>query len=357
MHFNSYVLKIIFAQKQLVIFFIMLVSAFVVILFFLFFKTFTTYYIDELKNVYPSVYLVKTKKIEEYNLENIEADAEIFELNLDNFAISFDGEESFTLGSIGIRSFSKEHIPKSIANSFEDRDILYVSQKIYALLQETKAFQGKIYLESDIDYKMHAFDVKPFELQDNSKWILLQNSTARKLYRDDFFSKAVFYSQLSEEEIKKRVRSSFKNIIYTWDEHISLISRALKDSMLYLFSLITIAIGVLSIASIIFFARELADDLVHLTRYAFFYAITLRYVYFSYLFIVNITILVILLVAYALALSLNELITQALWSLSSYDQSSFLFYIFASSFILSAIGLYFWLQSLYNSKAYGVSNV
>jgi len=356
MYFNSFVLKIIFAKKQLVVFFIMLISTFVVILFFLFFKTFTTYYIDELKQVYPSVYLVKTKKIEDYALKNIEADAEIFELNLDNFAISFNGNDKFTLGSIGLRSFSKKHIPQSIVHSFEDKKILYVSQKIYALLKGTKAFKGVVYLQSDVNHHMYRFAVKPFHLQDNSKWILIENTMAKKLYRESFFSKAVFYSKLSEDEVKQRVENKFTNMIYTWDENISLMSRALKDSMLYFFSLITIAISVLSISSIIFFARELADDLTHLTRYAFFYGISFSYVYISYLFIANIIISTILLIAYFCAFYIDEFITQTLWSVHSYSEYTFLVYLYCASFVLSVFSFYIWLKRLYSSKVYGVSN-
>jgi putative effector of murein hydrolase len=69
MNFTFYVLRIVFAKRQWVTFFVMLLSTFLIILFFLFFKTFSKYYIDELKLVYPSVYIVKDKKIDSFKVD------------------------------------------------------------------------------------------------------------------------------------------------------------------------------------------------------------------------------------------------------------------------------------------------
>lgn len=359
MHFNSFVLRIIFAKKQLSIFIIMFVSAFLVMLFFLFFKTFTTYYIDELKLIYPSIYLVKDKKIDTYKTDNLEVYAEIFELNIDNFSVSLDKKDSFTLGSLGIRSFNRSHAPKMLDKS-DMNSTIYLSQKIYKLLKSQKNFKNELFIKSDVDTKVYKFKVKEFKLHDNSKWILLENSVAAKLYRDDFFNKATFYStkeNYDESALKKRLSEKFSNIIYTWDEHISLVSRALKESMLYLFSWMTIAIAVLSVTSIIFFTRELADDLTHLTRHAFFYAISLKFVYISYLLITNITLIVIILTSYTLAFMINNFVTLSLWNVPSYDDKLFLFYLIGTTFSITAVAIYIGLNRLYYSKSYGLSRV
>jgi hypothetical protein len=360
MHFNRFVLRIIFAKKQLSIFIIMFVSAFLVMLFFLFFKTFTTYYIDELKLIYPSLYLVKDKNIDSYKLGKLEVHAEIFELNIDNFSVSFDKKDSFTLGSLGIRSFHKSHTPKMLTPSQEQSNTIYLSHKIYKLLQNHKKFKHELFIKSDVDFKMYRFDVKEFKLHDNSKWILLENSVAKKLYRDNFFNKATFYpldANYDEVSLKQKLSNTFSNIIYSWDEHISLVSRALKESMLYLFSWMTLAIAVLSISSIIFFSRELADDLTHLTKHAFFYAISLRYVYFSYLIITNVTLIVIILTAYTLAFIINDFVTLMLWNVPSYNDSLFLLYIIATTFSITALAIGLGLHRLYYSKSYGLARV
>ena len=360
MHFNSFVLRIIFAKKQMSVFIIMFVSAFLVMLFFLFFKTFTTYYIDELRLIYPSLYLVKDKSIQSYKLENLEVHAEIFELNIDNFSVSFDKKDSFTLGSLGIRSFHKSHTPKMLDLENKQSDTIYLSHKIYKLLEDHKSFKNELFIKSDVDFKMYRFDVKEFKLHDNSKWILMENSVAAKLYRDNFFNKASFYPlnvDYDEERLKQKLSKAFSNIIYSWDEHISLVSRALKESMLYLFSWMTLAIAVLSISSIIFFSRELADDLTHLTKHAFFYGISLKYVYFSYIVITNMSLIFIILTAYTLAFIINDFVTLILWSVPSYSDSLFFLYIIATTFSITALAIYIGLYRLYYSKSYGLSRV
>ena len=357
MHFNRYILKIIFSKKQLVIFIIMFISTCIVMLFFLFFKTFTKYYIEELKLIYPSVYLFKDKPIEYYQFSDIEVKSEIFELNIDNFSVSFNKSESYTLGSLGLRSFHKMHIPKSLENIYEHGNILYVSQKLYTQLQENKNFNGSLYLESDINSKVYLFNVKTFALYDDSKWILLEHSSAKKLYREEFFNKASFYTSKDEKELKVFLKSKFNKMIYSWEEHISLVSRAIKESMLKFFSMITIAIALLSISSIIFFTRELADDLLHLTKHAFFYAISLRYVFLSYFFISNIILLLIIVSAYFLAFFINDFITQMLWGVDSYDEVFFLIYILGLSSSIATVLLYFGLKRLYYSKTYGLPHV
>ncbi len=359
MHFNSFVLRIIFAKKQFTIFLIMFISTFLVMIFFLFFKTFTTYYIDELKLIYPSLYLVKDKKIDTYALKELDVYAEIFELNVDNFPLSFDKKESFTLGSLGIRSFDKSHTPKML-DSTDLNNTIYLSQKIYKLLKNSKKFKNILYIRSDVDSKIYKFKVKEFKLHDNSKWILLSNSVASKLFREELFNKASFYSKdksSSEEYLKQRLQKAFSNIIYTWEEHISLVSRALKESMLYLFSWVTLAIAVLSVTSIIFFTRELADDLTHLTRHAFFYAVSLRFVYISYLLITNIILITIILTSYTLAYLVNDFITLSLWNVESYSNLQFLLYLIGITFIITAISIYIALNRLYYSKSYGLSRV
>jgi len=359
MHFNSFVLRIIFAKKQLTIFIIMFVSAFLVMLFFLFFKTFTTYYIDELKLIYPSLYLVKDKKIDTYKTDSLDVYAEIFELNIDNFSVSFDAKENFTLGSLGIRSFNKEHTPKMLKAS-NNGDTIYLSQKIYKLLKSNKNFKDILFIKSDVDSKIYKFHVQGFKLHDNSKWILFENSVARKLYREDFFNKASFYSTqeiYDEKSLKLQLSKLFSNIIYSWDEHISLVSRALKESMLYLFSWMTMAIAILSITSIIFFTRELADDLTHLTRHAFFYAISLKFVYFSYLLITNLILSTIILLSYLLAFLVNDFLTLSLWNVPSYSDNLFLLYLIAITFGITALAIYAGLNKLYYSKSYGLSRV
>ena len=358
MHFNSFVLRIIFAKKQLTIFIIMFVSAFLVMLFFLFFKTFTTYYIDELRLIYPSLYLVKDKKIDAYKMDNIDVYAEIFELNIDNFSVSFDKKDNFTLGSLGIRSFNPKHTPKMLQDS--EGQTIYLSQKIYRILKSNKHFKDILYIKSDVDSKTYKFNVKEFKLHDNSKWILLENSVARKLYRDDFFNKASFYpidKDYDEIETKRTLSDEFANIIYSWDEHISLVSRALKESMLFLFSWTTLAIALLSITSIIFFTRELADDLTHLTRHAFFYAISLKFVYLSYLLIANATLIAVILSSYTLAYLVNDFVTISLWNVPSYSSSYFLLYIIGATFSITAIAIFVGLNRLYYSKSYGLSRV
>lgn len=357
MYFNRFVLRIIFAKKQLAIFLIMLVSTFLLMLFFLFFKTFTKYYIEELKLVYPTVYLIKEKKIDNYYLDNLQAYAEIFELNIDNFSVSFDSKENFTLGSLGIRSFPKSHIPKALHGLYEKGEILYLSHKIYRELSSNAKFQKELYLKSDVDSKVYKLRVKEFSLHDNSKWILLENSTAAKLFRDNFFNKASFYSKEDDSALEKRLSKAFKNIIYTWDEHISLVSRALKESMMYLFSWLTAAIAILSISSIVFFTRELADDLTHLTKHAFFYGISLKFVYFSYLLITNGVLILIVVTAYVLAYLANNFISLSLLSLPSYSERLFLVYLVATIFLVTSLGIYFGLRRLYYSKVYGLSRV
>ena len=333
-------------------------STFIVILFFLFFKTYTRYYIDELKLVYPSLYLVKEKSIESYQKEGFEVYSEIFELNLDSFTIALEKNgEAFTLGSLGLRSFHENKVPKIIQKIYTQEPTLFLSDAIYKQLHKQKDFTNAIYIQSDVDLQWHKVLVKPFTIHDNSKWILLSNKTAHILYRDDFFDKASFYSTLPEKKQKEIIEHSFQNIIYSWDDHITLLNRALKESMQYIFLLITIAILVLSISSIIFFSRELMDDLVQLTEHSFFFGVSFFNVYLAYIVVTNLTIILILLSTYKVAFSVNSFFSHALWDVSSFDGRVFILYIILAIFSVTLVTFYIKIKKLFSFSKYGLSHV
>ena len=356
MDFERFVLRIIFAKRQLSIFSIMVGSAFLVLLFFLFFKTFTKYYIQELKLMYPSYYLVKNKTLDHYKIKGFDTSSEIFELNSDGFTISFNKQDHYTLGSVGIRSFPTQHIPSLLSKepNFQYSDLnntIFLSSRIYKELSARKNFQGVLYLKSDINGQVHKFFAKEFTLHENTKWVLFANPAAQKIYTDTLFNKVAFYphnTTMSDDEVVEVLHSHFDNIIYRWDERISLISRALKESMLLVFSWTTVAIIILTTMSILFFARELIDDLIHLTQYAFFYSLSFSRVYISYLLIMNILLMLLLFLAYYLAYTANAFLVQTLWSVEPYQQTSFLIYIGFIFACISSVGLYVQLQKLYS---------
>ncbi|SFV58728.1 hypothetical protein MNB_SM-7-1380 [hydrothermal vent metagenome] len=305
--------------------------------------------------IYPTIYLVRDKSIESYKIEGMNHYAEIFELNVDDFSLSFDTKEEFSLGSLGIRSFERTYAPKIIPKVEKYADIIFLSQKLYDRVKEDKNFKGYLFIRSDVDQKFYKFYVKPFVLHDNSKWILFENSAAKKIFQKAFFTKVSFYptKEYNLKLLKKRLEKNFSNIIYTWDEHIPLSSRALKESLFFLFLCLSGAIVILSISSILFFSRELFDDVLHLTQYAFFYGYTLLYVYLSYMVIVGAIFIGIIISSYSGAFFLNDILTRYLWDVASYHNEMMLFMIIVGAFALFALAIFALLYRLYY-KSFGI---
>ena len=320
MSFRHYVAKIIFSKKQLGTYLVMLLSLFLIILFFMFFKTYTRYYIEELKLIYPSLYLVKDKELSCYKVEGSEIYGEIFEQNIDDFLLSFDGRESFVLNGVALRSFPQSHLPLIIKDIYQNNDTIYLSNALYNLIKNNPSFHGVIYLPLQKNNELYrSFKVQPFTMHDNSKWLVMQNKTAKKIFSDQLFNKVSYYTKGDEEELKKKLQLRFHNIIYTWEDYITLSNEAFKESMVYLFLALSVAIVVLGLSSIIFFTKGLVDDLLHLTRYAFFYAHSLVHLYGVYLLFALLLLSVNFLVSYSLAHIAAQALTSELLGVEVYN--------------------------------------
>lgn len=312
-NFLKFVSKILFSSQQVLVTLIMFFALSSLLLFYLFFKTFETNYIEQLKSVFPNMYIATSKKIDTKEVPEFEVSYEIFDQTWSSVAIGFDANYFYALGAVGVRSFAPEHVPPILQDVYTDANTLYVTQNVYELLTSQKLFTGKIFMESDKDRKLYSFNVVPFSIQDDKKWILFPNPAAYKLYRKALFDKAVFYSKLPDEQALKTLQKHFTQPVFTWDAFISLSSMALKNSMLFIFSLLSIAIITLLLISFMFFAQTLFDDLQHLTRYAIFYGMQKRTLFGIYFLILNSYIGVIYLLCYGVASFFNTLLVQKLW--------------------------------------------
>ena len=340
-----FVLKIFFSKRQVVVAIIMYGALSSVLLFFLFFKTFESYYIAELKSIYPTIYIVTDKKIQVDKFENTKALTEIFELDWSDFVIGIDKEKFYSLGSVGMRSFHKEYLPKILTDSYIDENTIYVSNTVYTLLKSQQNFTDKFFIESDINGRIHSFNVKSFDLHDEAKWIMMSDEVSHKLYRDGNFDKVVFYSNKSDEELHDLLIAYFKQPVFTWDNHISLSSRALKESMVYIFLLLTFAIIVLVIASFVFFAQSILDDLVQITRFAFFHGIENLKIFLMYFFIINFYLISIYTFSFLSASYINSTFIDIIWGFEAQNYISILYLsMVVETLIISLLWIYVYIS-------------
>jgi hypothetical protein len=350
----NFIIKIVFSLRQALVALIMLGALFSVILFYLFFKTFESYYIDELKAIYPTLYVATSKKVDPNLVHDVVALPEIFELDWSDFVLSFDDGESYSLGSVGMRSFHKHYMPKILQNVYEDEGSIYVSSSLYELLQSQKGFDGRVTIESDVDNTLHTFHVKEFVLHDDIKWVLMEDVSAKTLYRSSSFDKVVFYSDMEDELLYETLDPHFTQPLFTWDEHISLSSRALKESMVYVFSLLSIAIVILVMASFFFFAQTILDDLAHITRFAFFYGISRLQVFWIYFVLINLYFFIIYFLAYFLSAGVNSTLVETIWQIEAKNSISFLTLIgWVELCIVLSLGVYIYLSHKVSGERMG----
>lgn len=341
-NFLKFASKILFSSQQILVTCIMFFALTSLLLFYLLFKTFETNYIDQLKSVFPNMHIVASTKIDTQTIEEFEISYEIFEQIWTNITIGFNENDFYALSTVGIRSFAPEYIPPILQGIYKSTETLYVTQNVYDLMTSQKNFNGKVFIESDIDHKLHSFDIVPFKIQDNKKWILFPNPAAHKLYRKNLFDKAVFYSKLPDDIALKKLQKTFTKTVFTWDDFISLTSIAVKNSMLFIFTLLSLAIVTLLLLSLIFFAQTLFDDLKQLTRYAFFYGIQKRTLFGLYFLLLNAYLFIIYFLSYGVASLISNTLVQKLWSVEQTSLSHKT--LFASTLIFTALGLMVYLH-------------
>ena len=324
--FIRYIVKILFSKKQFAVFFVILFSFTSILMFYLFFHTFKKYYIDELKSIYPTVYIASPKSVEKFNLEHAKVSKEIFNTLFDeNFKVSFDANREFSVGCIGFRSFDDNHVPKILNKLHENTsNAIYVSNILYAQLKNQKKFNNTVFLRSDINDRIYKFRVVPFELHENTKWILMPNSSAKKLFYSSIFDKVVFYSNIDETQLINKLKKEFKVPVFSWEENISLSNRALKESMMLLFSYLSLAIILIVLISFWFFAQSIVDDLMLLTQNAFFYGARFSMIYVVYIVLLNIYLFSLFCISYLLSYSTNEVLVNILWNVDIAGNFDFL---------------------------------
>lgn len=225
---NSLVLdfatNITFRNRYSIIVYLFLIIFYTISLLFSFYIfQFNDKFIDKLQSVYPYTYVYSKSDIKLLNNE-VKVYKEIFEINFEELEYKFnDDSSSMLFKNIGLRSFDKENIPLSVFNYKnnidEDVNIIYVDQILYKKLINSKNYKNGIYIKYINSNKFYFVKVKPIEVFDTSKWILMENTLAKKIFINDYFDKNVLVSK-DNDLLYSIYKERYPNT-YLWSDSLS----------------------------------------------------------------------------------------------------------------------------------------
>ncbi len=233
-------------------------------------SSYENFFIAKLKSVYPNVFLYTAKKKVEPLNSMVSHEKEIFEIIWKEFDFSYDAKKSQTTANISLRSFSKEHIPPAL-NAYKkqimnDDAIIYMNEKFYEKFTSNPDFHEGLYLKSYVDGAYHYFRILPFEMYDETDWILIPNTLARTLFHDTMFEHTVIYSDLlSEEELYTLYSKEYPHL-FLWSDKVPLFSRASLAILKSAFGVIILTTLVLTVATIFIVLKSIIDEYVLYTK-------------------------------------------------------------------------------------------
>ncbi len=255
-------------------------------------SSYESYFIEKLRSVYPNVFLYTSNKKLEPLEENVTHEKEIFEIIWSKFEYSYDKVQGQTTANISLRSFSKEHIPPvlqqyetEIAN---EENTIYINREFYTKLVLHSDYKDGLYLKSYKDNSYHFFHIKPFDMHDETEWILIPNYLAHELFYNSMFGYSVVYSdKLSEEELYELYSSKYK-YVFLWRDKVPLFSRASIAILENAFQVVLFTTTILIITTIFVMLKSIIDEYILFTTLAMRYGVNLwrlGMVFISFLFL------------------------------------------------------------------------
>jgi len=221
----DFVFETIFKNKNSIVVYIFLTLFYTISLLFSFYiLEYKDKFIDKLQSIYPHCYVYTKKDIEPLNKTNTKIYKEIFEINFDQLTYKYQqNDQQILFKNIGLRSFDKQNIPNGLVQYKKDidgsSDIIYVDQILYKKLTKAKQYKDGIYI-SYINSDIEKFvKIKPVEIFDTTKWVVLSNDLAKIVFGDDYFDKNVIFG-VDMENIYHQYKQKYGNT-YRWSDSLS----------------------------------------------------------------------------------------------------------------------------------------
>jgi len=218
---------------------------------------FENYYISYLKSIYPHNFS-EMKNIKNIDIKNISYADEIYEVSLKDIKLFFFKDsiwERVNIKSLGVRSFSPNHIPEIIKNIYQE-DTIFISHKLYDKIISSKNFHQQISFNSH----KHRFNIKSFNTHLENDYILLSNDIAKKIFSLSKFNIVNIYSPYNDTYIYQKFKRHNIGVI-NWKDRLPFFNKLFfgiyeKISIIYIF-----VFSALVIIFMIFFLSSLLEDI------------------------------------------------------------------------------------------------
>jgi len=302
-------------------------------------STYESFFIEKLKSVYPNIFLYTAKKEIKPLDEYISHEKEIFEIIWQEFDYSYDAKTSQTKANISLRSFSKEHIPKILSPYTNDikneKDIIFINSEFYDKLVANPDFEKGLYLKSYIDKEFHIFEIKPFEMYDETEWILIPNHIAKKLFYKAMFEHTVVYShKYDENELYQKYIKVYPKLLL-WSDKVPLFSRSSLAILQSAFGVIILTTLILTIATIFIVLKSIIDEYVLFTKQVLRFGMNVPHLYQIFLVLFFSYISSIILLSYSIIYFTKKWLAPALMDAISTDMITSLTFLIVLAFSIS----------------------
>ena len=256
-------------------------------------------FINSLKGLYPEFITSSTKlskSIEKKYVVTIKK--EIF-VHSEEIEFSYDGIDTLTK-FMNVRTYDEQYKHKLFSTlkikekCKEDKNTIWMSSRLYDNMAQDAAFDKKSIYFIDEDEVYQKYNICKFELDNNEKWLLIPNSTAKKIAYMPF-AKYVIYTdnkEIKEQLYKTKGVNNWKKYIDYDDLGIFLLAQQVSGTFLATFFIFLVTFMMIAFSSLIkeFEASIFLTKLFGLNKYRtvvlytlFFFIYTLAILLFVYI--------------------------------------------------------------------------
>jgi len=308
----SFTKKILIGDRNSIVIFLFLIFFYTLsLLFSHFISSYKEKFIDKLQSVYPLVYIHTLKKVEPIN-KNYTHSKEVFEVNYQNLQYSFDHNSTKnTFVNMGVRSFTKEHIPKALSSYKKHIDqkemVIYLDHKKYMQIVLHKDYNGGIYLSSQETNKQYFVQIKSFQLFDTANWIVIPNYIAKDIFYKNSFDKVVIHQQGTNDYNTLKNDYQHFNNLYFWYDNLSFFSKTFYKVSQLTYSYFNQSFLLLILLFAYITLKNIIHEMKKMTLFASRFGKNLFTVTAIYFISITSYFLLIILISYLLATLLNNL--------------------------------------------------
>ena len=175
----------------------------------------------------------------------------------------------------------------------------------------------------------------PFEMYDETEWILIPNFIAKKLFYKSMFEHTVIYSEsLNENELFHLYHKVYPKLLL-WSDKVPLFSRSSLAILKSAFGVIILTTLVLTIATIFIVLKSIIDEYVLYTKQVLRFGMNTARLYLMFLVLFFSYISSIILISYGFVYSLKQWLAPILMEEISTSMITSLSFLVIIAFIIS----------------------